>query len=51
MVLNTGDHFVRSVTLPLMTEQQLRYNLPYEFRDFLTEERTATFLIIPCRAF
>lgn len=51
MVLNTGDRFVRSVTLPLMTEQQLRYNLPYEFRDFLTEERTATFLIIPCRAF
>ena len=43
MVLNTGDHFVRSVTLPLMTEQQLRYNLPYEFRDFLTEEKNRYF--------
>lgn len=43
MVLNTGDRFVRSVTLPLMTEQQLRYNLPYEFRDFLTEEKNRYF--------
>ena len=29
---------VRSVTLPLMTEDQLALNLPYEFRDYITGE-------------
>lgn len=30
--------FVRSVTMPRMTADQLTYNLPYEFRDYITEE-------------
>ena len=30
--------FVRSVTMPRMTADQLAYNLPYEFRDYITEE-------------
>ena len=29
--------------MPAMTEQQLFYNLPYEFRDFLTEEKSKYF--------
>ena len=29
---------VRNVTLPLMTEDQLALNLPYEFRDYITGE-------------
>ena len=29
--------------MPAMTEQQLSYNLPYEFRDFLTEEKNKYF--------
>ena len=30
--------FVRRVTMPLMNEAQLLYNLPYEFRDYITGE-------------
>ncbi len=30
--------FTRSVTMPLMTVDQLNYNLPFEFRDYITEE-------------
>ena len=30
--------FVRSVTMPQMTVDQLNYNLPFEFRDYITEE-------------
>lgn len=30
--------FVRNVTMPRMTADQLTYNLPYEFRDYITEE-------------
>ena len=33
---STGDIAVE----PAMTEQQLRSNLPYEFRDFLTDEKS-----------
>ncbi len=31
--------FSKNVTLPVMTEDQLRYNLPFEFRDYTTEEK------------
>ncbi len=35
----TGERvYVRNVTMPLMTAEQLLYNLPYEFRDYITEE-------------
>lgn len=30
--------FIRNVTMPLMTVDQLNYNLPFEFRDYITEE-------------
>ncbi len=30
--------FIRSVTTPLMTVDQLNYNLPFEFRDYITDE-------------
>ncbi len=30
--------FIRSVTMPLMTTDQLNYNLPFEFRDYITNE-------------
>ena len=30
--------FVRSVLMPMMTADQLVYNLPFEFRDYITEE-------------
>ena len=30
--------FVRNVTVPRMTADQLMYNLPYEFRDYITDE-------------
>lgn len=38
-VLGADNCFTRMVTVPLMSEQQLIYNLPYEFHDFLTEEK------------
>ena len=30
--------YIRPVTMPIMNEEQLLYNLPYEFRDYITEE-------------
>ena len=30
--------YVKSVTMPLMTADQLEYNLPFEFRDYITGE-------------
>ncbi|MBQ7604335.1 MAG: pilus assembly protein PilM [Clostridia bacterium] len=30
--------FIRNVTLPLMSEEQLRTNIPYEFRDYIPDE-------------
>ena len=30
--------FVRNVTMPVMAAEQLTLNLPYEFRDYITEE-------------
>ena len=38
MVLAGERVYVRNVTMPLMTSEQLLYNLPYEFRDYITEE-------------
>ena len=35
--------FTRELVMPAMTEQQLLYNLPYEFRDYLTEEKNKYF--------
>lgn len=35
--------FTRTTTLPVMTETQLRFNLPYEFRDYISEEKSSYF--------
>lgn len=31
--------FVRNVAFPLMTDKQIKYNLPFEFKDYLAEEK------------
>ena len=38
LVLPNEVVFVRNVVMPRMTADQLSYNLPYEFRDYITEE-------------
>ena len=38
VVLPNEMVYVRSVTMPRMTTDQLVYNLPFEFRDYITEE-------------
>ena len=37
-VLSNESVFLRSVVMPQMTVDQLLYNLPFEFNDYLTEE-------------
>ena len=43
LVVPASEVYPRIIPLPAMTEQQLFYNLPYEFRDFLTEEKSKYF--------
>ena len=38
LVLPNELVYVRTVTMPKMTVEQLIYNLPFEFRDYITEE-------------
>lgn len=38
VVVSSGVCFLRNVTMPEMTADQLVYNLPYEFRDYITDE-------------
>ena len=38
LVLPNEVAFVRNVVMPSMNAEQLAYNLPYEFRDYITEE-------------
>ena len=38
VVGSSGICFLRNVTMPEMTAEQLVYNLPYEFRDYITDE-------------
>ena len=38
MVLGDNDMFFRHVTLPPMTDSELKLNLPYEFRDYIDED-------------
>lgn len=37
-VIQPEDAYVRRFELPLMTEEQLRMNLPYEFHDYIGDE-------------
>ena len=38
VVLPNDVVYLRNVTMPRMTDEQLRYNLPYEFRDYISDE-------------
>ena len=38
LVIPNENVFIRSVTMPLMTVDQLNYNLPFEFRDYISDE-------------
>lgn len=38
MVLGDSSTFFRHVTLPLMSDAELKLNLPYEFRDYIDED-------------
>ncbi len=40
VVLPASRVFTRSVEVPKMTETQLDYNLPYEFKDYLGQEKS-----------
>ena len=51
VVLPSTEVFTRELTMPAMTEQQLRYNLPYEFRDFLTDEKSKYYFDYSCATF
>lgn len=37
IALPLGASYVRRLTMPLMTKEQLKVNLPYEFRDYLEQ--------------
>lgn len=43
VILPAALVFSRRLTVPLMTEEQLKINLPYEFRDFITQEKDKYF--------
>ena len=40
IVLPASKTFVKTVTVPVMSREQLNFNLPYEFKDYLTEEKS-----------
>jgi len=43
IILPAALAFSRRLTVPLMTEGQLKINLPYEFRDFISQEKDKYF--------
>ena len=43
IVLPSSLVFTRTVTVPIMSEEQMVMNLPYEFRDYLTEDKANYF--------
>lgn len=43
LVLPASQVFTRRVETPPMTESQLAYNLPFEFKDYLTQEKSRYF--------
>lgn len=38
IAMPTDEVYIRTAELPLMTVQQLKVNLPYEFHDYITED-------------
>lgn len=43
VILPSAVAFTRRITLPMMTHDQLVLNLPYEFRDYITQEKDKYF--------
>lgn len=43
IILPEQEVFTRTVSVPPMTDGQLQYNLPYEFRDYLTQDKSKYF--------
>lgn len=43
VILPDSQVFLRRLTMPAMTTDQLSINLPYEFRDFITQEKDKYF--------
>lgn len=43
LVLHSNECFCRRIDVPAMTHQQLKVNLSYEFRDFITQEKDKYF--------
>lgn len=40
IIIPTELVYTRTVTVPAMTEKQLRYSLPFEFKDYLTTDKS-----------
>ena len=38
LVFNNETSYVRTVTMPIMSAEQLEINVPYEFNDYITDE-------------
>ena len=38
IIIPNAAGYLRNVTMPKMTPEQLMYNLPYEFRDYISDE-------------
>ena len=43
MILPESTTYVRRFMVPYMTVEQLRFNLPYEFHDFITADKDSYF--------
>ncbi|MEG1579058.1 MAG: pilus assembly protein PilM [Oscillospiraceae bacterium] len=43
VVLPAGTAFLRRLTMPAMTEEQLQFNLPFEFRDYAEQGKDRFF--------
>ena len=39
LILPANSVFTKTVSMPVMSHQQVLYNLPYEFSDYLTQEK------------
>lgn len=38
IILPSRECYLKNTTMPEMTREQMMYNIPYEFRDFITDE-------------
>ena len=40
LIIPSGDVHVRTAVVPIMNERQLKYNLPFEFKDYLAADKS-----------